>query len=40
MGKETLAQKDFTAACNLGAKESCEKPKTLKQKSETEKSKS
>jgi len=27
MGKATLAQKDFAAACNMGAKESCKKAK-------------
>jgi len=33
MGKTVLARKDFAAACNMGAKESCEKAKPLKQKS-------
>ena len=32
MGKKVLAQKDFSVACNLGAKESCEKTKALQQK--------
>jgi|GEM_PF-851195 len=34
MGKTLLARKDFAASCNMGAKESCEKAKSLKQKSE------
>jgi tetratricopeptide (TPR) repeat protein len=39
MGKPVLARKDFAAACNMGAKESCEKAKPLKQKSEAGKNK-
>ncbi len=39
MGKKALAQKDFSVACNLGAKESCDKTKVLKQKPEAAKAK-
>jgi tetratricopeptide (TPR) repeat protein len=39
MGKPVLARKDFAAACNMGAKESCKKAKALKQTSETGKNK-
>ena len=40
MGKTMLARKDFSAACNMGAKESCERIKALKQKPMAEKNKS
>lgn len=32
MGKSALAKKDFAAACEMGAKESCDRAKTLKEK--------